>query len=350
MDRILGYSSANKGTKKVKMPQKLEESNVKLPEVPHYEWTLEQGFAEFERFNKIKNLRPATIKDYREGFERFKKFYNERYPESKQCGNIIKHDIEDYILYLRGTGMRDTSVNTYLRNIRTWLNYLFENEACGHFKVPITKVDKQMKGSYTDDELRRLLVKPNMKTVSFAQYRNWVIVNFLLSTAVRASTLVALKNRDVDIVNRRIDLRITKSRKQNIIPLSSKMIEILVEYMNLRRGELEDTLFCDEFKDPMTYEGLKTAIRRYNSKMGVDKSSIHLFRHTSAKRAVMQGMNVFALQKMLGHNDLTVSREYVEMYSDDMAQGFDNFNALDSLDYEAPQAEVKTKIKMRRGK
>jgi len=207
-----------------------------------------------------------------------------------------------------------------------------------------------MKGSYTDDELRRLLVKPNMKTVSFAQYRNWVIVNFLLSTAVRASTLVALKNRDVDIVNRRIDLRITKSRKQNIIPLSSKMIEILVEYMNLRRGELEDTLFCDEFKDPMTYEGLKTAIRRYNSKMGVDKSSIHLFRHTSAKRAVMQGMNVFALQKMLGHNDLTVSREYVEMYSDDMAQGFDNFNALDSLDYEAPQAEVKTKIKMRRGK
>lgn len=350
MERNLGYIGGNRGSKRVKMPQKLEESNVKLADVPHYEWTFEQGFAEFERFNKIKNLRPATIKDYREGFERFRKFYNERYPDSNYCGNIIKHDIEDYILYLRETGMRDTSVNTYLRNIRTWLNYLFENEACGYFKVPITKVDKQIKSTYTDDELRKLLVRPNMKTVSFPQYRNWVIVNFLLSTAVRASTLVGLKNRDIDIMNRRIDLRITKSRKQNIIPLSSKMMEILVEYMNMRRGDLDDPLFCDEYMQPMTYEGLKTAIRRYNTKFGVNKSSIHLFRHTSAKRAVMQGMNVFALQKMLGHNDLTVSREYVEMFADDMAHEFDSFNALDSLDYEAPRPEVKTKIKMRRSK
>lgn len=329
------------------MPRALSKDEGMFSEYPNYKWTIEEGFEQFMRSCRIKNLRPATMDDYQNGYKKFKKFYEEHTPWATQCGNITKRDIEDYILYLRGCDIRDTSVNTYLRNIRTFLNFLFENDACIPFKIPVRKVDKQIKNCYTSEELVKLLQKPNMKIASFAQFRNWVIVNFLLGTGVRAQTLIEVKNKDIDLKNGRIDLRYTKGRKAYIIPLSLRLADILVEYMRTRGGEADDFLFTNDEGKPITSEGLKSAIQRYNVSRGVDKTSIHLFRHTFAKRAVMGGMDVFSLQKMLGHSDLTVSREYVEMFADDLAQSFSTFNPLDNFEFESPQPKT-TKIRMKR--
>lgn len=344
-NRVNGAEEAANGREK--MVRRVVNKARSYDGLPNGRWTLDEGFYEFERRNKVKGLREATMKDYQHFYDRFKKFMDNSYPDLEYCGDLRLNHVQDYILDLKSTDMRGTSVNTYLRHIRTYLNYLFDLEAAPRFKVPIVKVDKQIKPTYSEDELGKLLMRPNMKTSSFSAYRNWVIVNFLLDTAVRAQTLLETKVGDVDLENFRLELRHNKNRKAYIIPLSERLVEILLEYLEIRSGDLADPLFCNDEGEVMSYEGLKSAIKRYNLERGVTKGSLHLFRHTFAKTAVMNGMDPFRLQKYLGHSDLTVSRQYVEMFAEDLAVGFSGYSPLNNFNYSKGKATKTKKIRMK---
>ena len=63
----------------------------------------------------------------------------------------------------------------------------------------------------------------------------------------------------------------------------------------------------------------------------MNKTSCHLFRHTFAKKWVLSGGDIFRLQKILGHSDITVTREYVNMFSPDLQRDFERFNPLDQI-------------------
>lgn len=69
-----------------------------------------------------------------------------------------------------------------MTGLRTVLYGFMEKEYMEHFKIKTIKVDKKIKTTYNNDELKRLLMKPNMKKCDFAEYRNWVIVNYLFAT------------------------------------------------------------------------------------------------------------------------------------------------------------------------
>lgn len=56
-----------------------------------------------------------------------------------------------------------------------------------------------------------MLKRPENPT--FAVYRNWVLVNFLLATGIRAKELRELLTKDLDLVNGYISLAHTKNRK-----------------------------------------------------------------------------------------------------------------------------------------
>ena len=54
----------------------------------------------------------------------------------------------------------------------------------------------------------------------------------------------------------------------------------------------------------------------------------------------MAGGDVFRLQKILGHSDLTITREYVQMFGQDLQMDFEQFNPLDRMN------QKKERIKM----
>ena len=145
--------------------------------------------------------------------------------------------------------------------------------------VPNYKQVETAKDPYTDEELLRLLEKPKANC-NFCEYRNWVIVNFLLNSGCRAATVRNIQNRDVDFSNSRIVFRHTKTHKVQVVPLCSQMVRILKEYCKTRGGGESDYLFCDEYGEMLSANALRLAIERHNRSRGVEKTSIHLFRHT----------------------------------------------------------------------
>lgn len=82
-------------------------------------------------------------------------------------------------------------------------------------------------------------------------------------------------------------------------------------------------------------------LKRYNNKRGVAKTSAHLFRHTFAKKWILNGGDVFRLQKILGHSDLTVVKEYVNMFGNDMAVNFDKYNPLDRMKINQQKSKIR---------
>lgn len=62
-----------------------------------------------------------------------------------------------YVIYLKEHLSNDVSINAYLRDLITTLHYLMDNEYMPTFKMQSIKVDKMVKETYTDAELKLLL-------------------------------------------------------------------------------------------------------------------------------------------------------------------------------------------------
>ena len=87
-------------------------------------------------------------------------------------------------------------------------------------------------------------------------------------------------------------------------------------------------MFCNQFGKQFATEGLQTAIVRYNHGRGVSKTSVHLFRHTFAKKWILSGGDIFRLQKLLGHSSLEIVKEYVNIFGADLKAQYDTFAYL----------------------
>lgn len=290
--------------------------------------TLNEGIELFLRKCQVRNLTENTITSYKEKLRKFAYFYGGDEPAEE----IEEATIDEYVLQMRQEQLKDTSINSYLRAVRSLLNYLMECGYVRNFAIRLLKVEKEVKETYTEDELRRLLKKPNMRKANFNEYRIWVLENYLLATGNRIGTVLDLKIKDIDFQNSMITLRKTKSRKQQIIPMANSLAQVLQEYLGVRGGDEEDYLFCNNWGGKANKRTIQQCVADYNVERGVNKTSCHLFRHTFAKMWIMNGGDAFRLQKMLGHSTLEMTKNYVQMFSNDLQQGFNDFNPLENLE------------------
>ncbi len=304
---------------------------------------VQEAFNEFIFIKKNDNSSEDTIRDYKNIFGIFIEFVGKDF----LCKNINADVVEEYIAYLRTKPKKNSSKHTkdkeieylssvsiasYIRHLRAVLNKFMERGYTEPFKVKIPVYNKDVKDVYTPEELERLLRKPNLKKCSFSEYRNWVITNYLLATANRISTIINLKIKDINFSENEIYLAKVKNRKSYTIPLQKDLKRVLLEYLSYRQGEPEDYLFCSENdnKKGLSREGFKTAIFRYNTNRQVAKTSAHVYRNTFAKYWILQGGDLIRLQKILGHKDLKMVLEYVEMYGADLQVNFNSYNPLSS--------------------
>jgi integrase/recombinase XerD len=316
-----------------KLPMKLQmaKSNVKK--------TLQEGFEEFLRYCKVRNLSDDTFINHKNSMKYFQAFYG----SSGVLRDIRRSTIDEYIIWFReshrASGM---TLAMHLKNIKAVFNYCAKLGYMDKIEMPVIRYERKVKDTYSDAELALLLKKPDLHKCDFSTYRSWVIINYLLATGNRLSTVSNLKIGDIDFDGQTIKITKVKNKKQQYLPLSHMLSQILMEYLQFRNGNAEDYLFCSVYGLPMTKSCMTNSIRRYNHMRGVSKTSIHLFRHTFAKKWILAGGDIFRLQKMLGHSSIDVVKEYVTMFSNDMYQDFSKFNALDQLSIQKDYISMKS--------
>lgn len=293
-------------------------------------------FEDFVVAQTAKGYTEKTIANYRSHFKSISRHTD----IDRAFSDLTQADIDGMIVSMRKSGLATNSISSYVRVFKTFMNWS-RQQGYTTLTAPNYKQVETVKEPYTDEELLRLLEKPRANG-TFCEYRNWVIINFLLNSGCRAATVRNIQNGDVDLSNSRIVFRHTKTHKVQVVPLCSQMVRILKDYCKTRGGGESDYLFCDEYGGMLSANALRLAIERYNHSRGVKKTSVHLFRHTFARKYLIDcGGDAFMLQKLLGHSTLKMTRHYCNIYDADIANNFDRLSPLENM--------TQTKQKIRKG-
>lgn len=292
---------------------------------------------EFITAKTAKGVSDATITKYHQVLHNISKYFDIEIPMSI----LSKREFEEMVVRMRSADLAHNSIASYVCVIRTFLHWC-RDENIVKIEVPNIKEKETVKETYSDEELELLLRRP-APDCQFCEYRNWVIINFLLNSGCRASTVRNIQNRDVSIEDRQVVFRHTKNGKVQVLPLCSRMVNVLRAYMAVRGGVAEDYLFCDQYGGMLSENGLRLAIQRYNRRRGVQKTSIHMFRHTFARKFLVDcGGDAFMLQKLLGHSTLVMTKRYCAIFDADIAKNYDRVSPL------AQMYHPKEKIKKQR--
>ena len=300
--------------------------------------TFEEGCNKYLENCRARNLREGTINHYKQSYVQFAKFFDMQMPVSEMDAQLY----QKYVIFLRETLHNDVSINSYLRDFITTMHFLMNDGYLPYFKMQAIKVDRSGVETYSEEELMALLKKPNIKKCSFIEYQSWVMTNFLFSTAVRQRSLRFIKVKDLDFDNNVVYVTVTKNRKSLIVPFNRTLSNILKEFLKYRQHKSdEDFLFCNVFGQQLKKSTSYHMLYEYNKRRGVETTGIHRYRHTFAKQWILNGGNVVSLSKMLGHSNLQITQNYINLLVSDVAKEVETINLLDK--FAPPQ-----KIQMRK--
>ncbi|MZQ99603.1 MAG: tyrosine-type recombinase/integrase [Acidaminobacter sp.] len=245
----------------------------------------------------------------------------------KGPAEIDSATIRRYVRWAQERGNKGSSINTKIQLTNTFLKFLSEE---GHItsapNAKKIKTDKTIIQSFTEGDVRKLLDPPDSKKADIVEYRDYIIVASLLGTGLRLSSLAAIKISDIDFLTKQIHIRHTKNRKEMILPLSPTLEPILREWIDRAGLEGDDHLIVNRYGQPIHHRSIDDSVKRRCALVGVDKSGVrcspHTLRHTFAKMAVRNGMDIFTLQHILGHSSIDMVRKYVHLLDSDIAARF----------------------------
>jgi len=290
--------------------------------------TFKEGCEKYLDDCRQRNLRDGTIGHYRQSYTQFYKYFDPSMPITE----LTEDRFKKYVVYLRETLDNDVSINSYLRDLITTLHFLMNEGYIKPYKMQAIKVDRTPVETYSDEELQKLLRKPNLKQCSFTEYQCWVISVFLFSTGVRQRSLMNIRVADLDFDNNMVHINVTKNRKPLLVPLNSSVVSIMKEYLKHRQHKDEnDWLFCNVFGEQLVKATCYHMLYWYNKNRGVNTTGIHRYRHTFAKQWILNGGNVVTLSRLLGHSSLDITQNYINLLVTDLAKEVENMDLLDKF-------------------
>jgi integrase/recombinase XerC len=229
-----------------------------------------------------------------------------------------------WLLDLRAT-LAPVSVAGYVRTLKAFGNWLAAEElarAPGLRSLRKPRVPDKLVEPVTDDVMRRLLAA--------AGVRDRAILLLLLDTGLRVSEAAALRLGDLRADGTAKVLG--KGAKERIVPVGSTARQAIVRYLAKRGAGSEiDALFLGR-RGPLDARGIQQVVRRLKTRTGVvGRLSPHSLRHTFARSYLVNGGDVFSLQRILGHTTLDMVKRYVALSDVDLVSRHASASPADRL-------------------
>lgn len=299
--------------------------------------TISEAFQEFLYDKRSNGASVSTLATYRAHFNAASRFFDEDWPIEAASTRMFRVAVGK----MAESGLAPTSIRSYTATLKSFFSWCRKEDLC-MVSIRLYKSPETVPEAYTDEELQLLLKRPK-RSCSFAELRNWTIVNLLVNNGLRAASVRSIKLKDVDLDQMAIVLRHTKRGRTQVLPLSPSMSAVMTEYIQCLDIGPNDYLFQSADGGQLTAAGLRSAIARYNNGRGVETVSIHAFRHTFARLYLVDcGGDALKLQKLLGHSTLAMTKHYVQIYDADLIADFQQHSPLERL-----KAQKKTSPKRR---
>ncbi|MBU8715453.1 tyrosine-type recombinase/integrase [Brevibacillus parabrevis] len=286
----------------------------------------------FLRNCRVKNLSDQSLRYYREGLKSL--FDGLRDLGVDKPLDVTADHVNEIVLTRKDDGLSDAYVNSLLRGWRVFFRFLHDD---GYLptnpteKTRLIKAERRIVQTFSREQVKALLAVPDRST--FTGYRNYVLMLTLLETGIRIAEAEALKVTDIRWRDR-IMVVYGKGRKERMVPFQKTLEKHLKEYVTIRGALDHDYVFVNIDNGPQKKRAMQDEIRKIGLEAGLRgvRVSPHTFRHTFAKIYIMNGGDVFSLQKILGHTTLQMVQTYVSLFGTDIAAQHRKFSPLESLE------------------
>lgn len=257
---------------------------------------LNDAAADFLQDKKV-YCAPKTIENYTEHLFRFLQFAPEELEE------LTSDVLRSYVLKMREDKIRSVTINTYMRTIKAFCRWLFEE---GYLDKNVSKI----KLPRPDPKIKKPLSEQEVKKIMHFLYnpRDRVIFRLMLDAGLRESEVCNLKYSDIDLANNLIMIRSSKFNRNRILPLCPNL-KLWIQYY--KSGS--EYVVLGRTGEPMTPEAVKQIFTKLKKKTGITRVHAHLCRHTFATSYMMGGGNLEKLRVMLGHADYNATKIYLQL-------------------------------------
>ena len=167
--------------------------------------------------------------------------------------------------------------------------------------------------------------------------RDLAMVLLMLDCGLRVSELININVEDVNLAEGYIKISAGKGNKERMVPIGSFVQKMIWKYLNHSRPqpvtEKITRLFLCDGGLPLSSNGVQQMLRRCARRAGISgvRCSPHTFRHTFAKNYLMNGGDIFSLQKILGHSSLASVRVYLNLFATDLKTQHRRFSPVDNM-------------------
>lgn len=267
-----------------------------------------ESISAFKRYLLSKRYSPNTIATYCEALKSFLTFFNTK------SVKLITND--DVILYNNDFILKNKLSSSYQNQIVNAIKLYFktiEEKTIEIDKIHRPKKEKTLPNVLSKEEVKVLLeASTNLKHKS--------MLSLIYSCGLRRSELINLKLTDIDSKRNIINIRQAKGKKDRIVPLSLKILEMLRVYYSLYKPNY--WLFEGRNKKVQYSEqSLQTIFKQTLKKSNITKPvTLHWLRHSYATHLLESGTDLRFIQELLGHNSSKTTEIYTHVSTKSLQQ------------------------------
>lgn len=258
-----------------------------------------------------KGLSNNTLEAYRRDLDAFLEFCFGM--DVNEIDEITRSNVNAYVRKLHEENFRSTSIMRKIASLRGFFRWLCSNEICRQnpaITLEQPKVPKKLPKVMSVNEIEDILKNDLDETEK-------VIVELLYGCGLRVSELVNLKTNSFDMDAKYL-ICSGKGSKERMIPLGTKAVEALQNYISLRdflqnKFNLDTKILLINKKGrTLTRQDIYNFIHKQGEKLHKNISP-HTLRHSFATHLLENGADLRIVQELLGHSDVATTQLYTHI-------------------------------------
>ncbi len=212
---------------------------------------------------------------------------------------------------------------TFSRYAKTFFNYLESEgliDSSPAKRIKNMKLPKLKLRTFTEKNIMDMINYYNGR--SFIEIRNRAMMAMMFDTGVRLSELMELVETQI---HEETIMIYGKGAKERVVPVSPFLSKALLRYSRARESFFHDALHDKEFflsrtGKKLTAEAVAKMLKKAAKAVGVSEDirvSPHTCRHTFAHLNLKNGLDLYTLSRLLGHENVSITQRYLEGITDE---------------------------------
>ncbi|MFQ5329639.1 MAG: tyrosine-type recombinase/integrase [Thermodesulfobacteriota bacterium] len=235
---------------------------------------------------------------------------------------ITPRSISAYKSHRYSKGVKAATINRELTLIKhMYTMAIREWEWCRD--NPVKRVSMEKESPPRD---RWLTSEEECKLLTACSERLRVIVIFALNTGMRQGEILSLRWNNVNLLKGTLIIEVTKNGDRRAIPLNGTAWDLLKEQSRIRYPA-NDYVFTSSTGTKIDSGHLRRDFMKALRQAGIEGFCFHDLRHTFATRLVQAGVDLYKIQRLLGHKDNKTTQRYAHHYPESLRKSVEVLDA-----------------------